>query len=73
MFSDEYYVASPKSAPNSSTDVKVNEITPYPGVNGTGPVQVIPGVMVSRQGLLSKVDHSHVDLQCIVRLTPSRV
>ena len=38
VFSDDYKVANPKLAPNSSSDVKVIEIMPYPGVNGTGPL-----------------------------------
>ena len=38
MFPDDYNVANPKLAPNSSSDVKVIEMTPYPGVNGTGPL-----------------------------------
>ena len=38
MFSDDYKVANPKLTPNSSSDVKVIEITPYLGVNGTGPL-----------------------------------
>ena len=40
MFSDDYSIANPKLTPNSSSDIKVIEITPYPGVNGTGPFLV---------------------------------
>ena len=40
MFSDDYSIANPKLTPNSSSDVKVIEIPPYPGVNGTGPFLV---------------------------------
>ena len=38
MFSDDYNVANPRLAPNSSSDVKAIEITPYPELNGTGPL-----------------------------------
>ena len=31
-----YNIANPKLAPNLSSDVKVVEVTPYQGVNGTG-------------------------------------
>ena len=41
MFSDNSNFETPKLAPNSSSDVKVVEIRPYPGVNETGPLSKI--------------------------------
>ena len=41
VFSDDYNVTNPKLAPNSSSDVKFIEMTPYPGVSGTGPFTTI--------------------------------
>ena len=46
MFSDDYNNAHPKLAPNSSSDVKVIEITPYLGENGTGPFTTIVAATV---------------------------
>ena len=36
MFSDDYNFANPKLASNSSSNLKVIEKTPYPGVNRAG-------------------------------------
>ena len=38
MFSDDNNFANPQLAPKSSSEVKVIKMTPYPGINATGPV-----------------------------------